>query len=151
MKNILDEAFEVTSGDRNLSYGHPLDNHTCTATLWMAYLKRKHGIDIPLSVRDVCWMNVLQKISRDANMEKRDNLIDACGWTRNVEMAEEEYIYRKDRPPDKYLCKDCMSIVETTEGVVNKRKICCECAGELATPAEAREITSCLWLKDKHE
>jgi len=90
MKTILTEADEVTSGDRNKSYGPPLDNHACTAALWIAYLKRKHGIDVPLTVRDVCWLNVLQKISRDANTEKRDNLIDVCGWARNIEMAEEE-------------------------------------------------------------
>lgn len=37
---ILDEAGRITSGDRNVDYGTPLDNHTCTAALWTAFLSR---------------------------------------------------------------------------------------------------------------
>ena len=88
-ETILDEAARITSGTRNKEYGEPKDNHKCTANLWNTYLTRKYAIyDIEISERDVCILNILQKISRDANMEKRDNLVDICGWARNIEMLD---------------------------------------------------------------
>ena len=87
-ETVLAEAARITSGTRNKEYGEPKDNHECTADLWNAYLERKHSIAIYLEPRDVCILNILQKISRDANMEKRDNLVDICGWARNIEMLD---------------------------------------------------------------
>jgi len=105
-KTILDEAAEITAGDRQKFYGHPRDNHGCTAALWSAYLLRRvqsrlremgeHPEDgrelehiLTLDARDVCWLNILQKASRDANLRKRDNLTDTAGYARNAEMVEE--------------------------------------------------------------
>jgi hypothetical protein len=87
-KTVLEEAKEVVDGERQHSYGHPKDNHGCTAVLWSAYISRKYDISLQLDARDVCWLNILQKASRDANMEKRDNLLDTCGYARNAEMCE---------------------------------------------------------------
>ena len=88
--NILVEAEEITSGARNRAYGHPKENHENTAAFWTAYMKRKYGADAPtLSGRDVCLMMILLKISRDANKETRDNLVDAAGYARNAEMIDE--------------------------------------------------------------
>jgi hypothetical protein len=36
----------------------------------------------------------LLKISRDANRPKRDNLVDIVGYTRNIEMIDEELVQR---------------------------------------------------------
>jgi hypothetical protein len=83
-ETILDEAARITSTDRNQSYGHPLDNHSRTAALWSAYL------GISLTARDVCWLNVLQKGSRDRHRPGRDNIVDGCGFLRNAEMVEDE-------------------------------------------------------------
>lgn len=88
-ETILEEAARITSEDRNLSYGHPADNHEATALFWRVYLKRKYNVIIPLSPRDVCWMDILQKISRDANQPKRDNVVDTAGFARNIEQIEE--------------------------------------------------------------
>jgi hypothetical protein len=88
-KTILEEAATITSGDRQRYYGHPSDNHGNTATFWSAYLNRKYGAAFRLTVRDVALMMVLLKISRDANAQKRDNLVDICGYTRNIEQDEE--------------------------------------------------------------
>jgi hypothetical protein len=88
--NVLAEAARVVSGDRQHSYGHPRENHGCTAVMWTAYLTRKYGADQhALDARDVCMLNALQKISRDANRPKRDNLIDVAGYMRNAEMIDE--------------------------------------------------------------
>ena len=110
VKTVLDEAAEVTSNDRRRYYGHPRDNHGCTADLWSAYLRRVLLASLPslglplddedtiravlpqlvaLGARDVCWLNILQKASRDANRPHRDNLVDCAGYARNAEMVEE--------------------------------------------------------------
>ena len=88
METVLEEAARITSADRNKSYGPPRDNHSRTAALWTAYLS---AIGCrPLDYRDVCWLNVLQKASRDAFCPKRDNLTDAIGFLRNIEMADND-------------------------------------------------------------
>lgn len=107
-RTILDEAAEITSGQRQTHYGHPRDNHGCTAALWTAYLVRRaqarlremqsrphdDGCELEhlltLDGRDVCMLNILQKASRDANLRVRDNLVDIAGYARNAEMVEEE-------------------------------------------------------------
>ena len=86
--SVLCEAARITSGDRNKYYGHPRDNHGCTAEMWQSYLSRKLGTDVELDARDVCMLNILQKVSRDANMPYRDNLVDICGYARNAELVE---------------------------------------------------------------
>jgi len=86
---ILQEAAEVTAGDRQKFYGHPKDNHGNTAALWGAYLTRRFGAGVTLDARDVCLMMALLKISRDANRRKRDNLVDIAGYARNAEMVDE--------------------------------------------------------------
>lgn len=83
-ETILAEADRITSTDRNVDYGHPLDNHTRTAALWSAYL------GVTITAREVCWMNVLQKGSRDRHLSKRDNLVDGAGFLRNAEMVDDE-------------------------------------------------------------
>ncbi len=87
---FLDEAAEIVNGDRNKFYGHPLDNHGCTADMWSAYLSRRFGVSVLVTPEDVCVLNILQKTSREANMPKRDNLVDIIGYSLNVEMIEDE-------------------------------------------------------------
>lgn len=87
MKNILEEANELVHGDRQNSYGHPLDNHSHTAEYWNVFLSRQKG---PLTAEDVCWLNILQKISRARFRKKRDNLTDTAGYAENIEMIWEE-------------------------------------------------------------
>lgn len=79
---VLDEAAAVVDGPRRADYGTPSENHGRTAALWSAYL------GIPITARQVCMLNVLQKISRDARAAKRDNLVDIAGYVRNVEMIQ---------------------------------------------------------------
>jgi hypothetical protein len=87
---VLEEATKVVNGARRHSYGHPLDNHGCTADLWTAFLRRKYGQCPTLSPEDVCWLNLLQKASREANRSKDDNLVDGIGYLMNIEMIQQE-------------------------------------------------------------
>jgi hypothetical protein len=88
-ESILDEARRVVDGPRRETYGHPRENHARTAAMWTAYLGKKLLPGATISMRDVCQLNSLQKISRDANAPHRDNLVDQAGWARNAEMVTE--------------------------------------------------------------
>lgn len=92
-ETILDEASRITRGDRQASYGTPLSNHGLTAELWSAYLVAE------ITPRDVCILNILQKISREARGPKRDNLVDIAGYARNAEMIEDEEARRDAGDP----------------------------------------------------
>lgn len=83
MTDILTEAQSIVDGPRRDDYGHPAVNHGRTAALWSAYL----GVEV--SARQVCMLNILQKVGRDAHREKRDNLVDIAGWARNAELVGE--------------------------------------------------------------
>ena len=99
-ETVLDEAARITSGDRNASYGHPLDNHSLTAEFWTGFLRRrgllKEGVS--LGYRDVCMLNIMQKVSRYTNGPTRDGLVDIAGFSRNIEMAEAKEAAARLRP-----------------------------------------------------
>ena len=82
-ETILEEASELVDGDRQEDYGHPIDNHTRTAKMWSALL----GVEV--TAEQVCLCMVALKLSRQCHKPKRDNLVDGCGYLRNVEMIEE--------------------------------------------------------------
>jgi len=93
---ILKQAQELVNGSRQADYGHPRDNHGCTAVFWSAFLTRRVGAQkkpyaLPIiNSRDVCRMMMLQKISRDANSPKDDNLVDIIGYALNAAMLDED-------------------------------------------------------------
>lgn len=83
-ETVLEEANRIVNGARGADYGTPLDNHTRTAGLFAAYL------GIPLTAEQVCFLNILQKISRGMNRVTRDTLVDIAGYAANVEMVQAE-------------------------------------------------------------
>lgn len=87
--SVLQEAQEIIHGERNESYGEPADNHSTTAHLFKVWYRRKYGVDVFFDADDVCWFNVFQKISREANCSRRDNLVDIAGYVGNIEMMQE--------------------------------------------------------------
>ena len=87
---VLEEATKVVLGARRDDYGHPIDNHGCTAALVEAYLKRRYG-SASFDAQDVCVFNVLQKVSRLANTpHHRDSLVDIAGYAQNIEMLDDD-------------------------------------------------------------
>ena len=74
--------------DRGQNYGPPEVNHACTADLWTTYLQRIGLLDDlqALTPRHVCMLNALQKISRDAERPKQDNVDDVAGYMENIGM-----------------------------------------------------------------
>jgi hypothetical protein len=90
--DLLKSAQEIVNGDRQRDYGHPAENHACTARLWAAYIYRRataNNVDYSFTFtsEDVCALNILQKISRLANTPTHtDSLRDIIGYALNWQM-----------------------------------------------------------------
>lgn len=55
--------------------------------MWSAYLSRKTGQSITLSAKDVCFLNILQKVSRCACGVTEDSVTDIAGYAKNVQLV----------------------------------------------------------------
>jgi len=85
---ILKEADGLINGDRNDTYGDPIDDFTTTADLWTTYIRRvvDRRQSSQLLPHDVAAMMLLLKVSRLMwTPETRDHWVDAigyaaCGW-----------------------------------------------------------------------
>lgn len=75
LQSILLEADALVNGPRRLDYGHPLDDYTRTAKMWSAIL----GHEVTAEQAALCMICV--KISRECNAPKRDNMVDAAGYS----------------------------------------------------------------------
>lgn len=83
-KSVLTEAEGLVHGDRNASYGHPLDDFRRTAKMWSAIL----GVEVQPEKVGLCMIAV--KLSRECHRPKRDNLVDIAGYAETVEWAKDE-------------------------------------------------------------
>lgn len=86
--DVLEEAITLINGERNSTYGDPLDDFHTTATFWQVYLSRtitaRGNLDI--KPHDVAIMMTLLKTARISwSPAKRDHWADlagycGCGW-----------------------------------------------------------------------
>lgn len=88
--NILEEANKLVHGERGEAYGHPSDDYQCTAGMWRLLIKRRYGIDVPLTDDFACLMMIAVKLSREAGKPKTDNLVDAAGYAECAQMCVEK-------------------------------------------------------------
>lgn len=94
-QEILEKAIDLTTGDRNKTYGSPLHNLTCMAMMVEAYLRGlgwSHN-GAPLDAVDMAVIMDLVKNSRIAmNKLHLDNYIDASAYSAIAgECAEKLY------------------------------------------------------------
>jgi len=82
--SALLEAHGLVHGNRQVDYGHPLDDFTKTATIWSAIL------GTPVSPEQVALCMVGVKISREVNRPKRDNRVDGAGYFETLDMVVAE-------------------------------------------------------------
>ena len=87
---VLEEAKQHITGDRNASYGPPTQDFKRTADMWTALLQLKLKPGERIRSQDVAWMMIMLKASRAQHSEKRDNYTDAagyagCGWECETE------------------------------------------------------------------
>lgn len=81
---ILNEAISLINGERNNTYGDPLEDFATTASFWQTYLSRTISLRGELDVRphDVAVLMSLLKIARMSwSPEKRDHWADLAGYT----------------------------------------------------------------------
>lgn len=94
-ETILQEAQRLVHGDRGATYGHPIEDYTCTGRMWAAILDRwlraQPGFNALPRLPDIdpriaALMMVAVKASREAHRPKRDNRTDMAGYAECVDM-----------------------------------------------------------------
>lgn len=86
--SVLVEADGLVHGDRNASYGHPLDDMSRTAGMVSAMLANK--LKEPLAAEDIAYIMACVKLSRQINKPKRDNMTDLAGYAECADWCIEE-------------------------------------------------------------
>jgi hypothetical protein len=91
-QNVLQEAERIVHGRGEKEYGHPRDNFQDEADGFSGYLHARGLLDRDkqLEPRDIAHFNILQKLMREGNSQKRDNLVDIAGYALTAERCEEE-------------------------------------------------------------
>jgi len=79
------EAVGLVYGDRWDAYGPPEANLGRIAALWAAYLGQ------PVTMRDVCQMMVLMKISRSRASGTHDTFVDQVAYSLLAENAPDPH------------------------------------------------------------
>lgn len=78
-ESILEEAQRLTHGDRAAAYGHPYDDYSRTAALWSVLLGGK--LTKPITAHEAALCMIAVKLSREIHTPKRDNMVDAAGYS----------------------------------------------------------------------
>lgn len=81
---ILEEARGLVHGQRQETYGHPLDDFTRTAAIWTAIL------GCPVTPEQVALCMVGLKISREYHRPGRDNRVDGAGYFATLDLVVSE-------------------------------------------------------------
>ena len=79
-EQLLAEAAQLVTGDRNATYGAPTGNFQDTATIWNVYLNHKLAEGQALTAGDVAAMMVGLKLARIKASPKKDNWADIAGY-----------------------------------------------------------------------
>lgn len=87
--NYADEAKKLVLGDRNSSYGSPIEDYSKTAKIWSGLLFHKLKPGIEITPKDAALMMVGLKLSREVHRHKPDNLIDGHGYLLVAQWIEE--------------------------------------------------------------
>jgi len=86
-QDILEEALEITRGDRQASYGPPDQDFARTAKMWEVILQscihiEEGSVTLEIEPRFVAMCMIALKLSRETHQRKRDNWVDIAGYSR---------------------------------------------------------------------
>lgn len=89
-EDVLAEAVQLITGDRNRTYGSPTQNFSDTAAIWSIILRNKLKDGQRIEPGEVASMMVGLKLARQPAQPKRDNWVDiagyaGCGYEADVE------------------------------------------------------------------
>jgi hypothetical protein len=83
--DIMKEAAKLVSHDRQSQYGHPVEHFTDVGRIWGSILR------IPdISPQKIGLMMTGLKIARESFKHKDDNLVDAIGYIKTVDIIERD-------------------------------------------------------------
>jgi len=88
-KSILVEAEKLVHGDRNATYGPPWEDYARTVGAFIALMGPDKKIS-EMTPRDGMMFMVCVKLSREINLPKRDNCVDAAGYLECIQWAKDE-------------------------------------------------------------
>lgn len=80
--DILEEALQITSGDRQAAYGPPDQDFRRTADMWSALFRSMLRDGVAFEPFHVAQAMILLKMSRQLHQRKRDNWVDTAGYAR---------------------------------------------------------------------
>jgi hypothetical protein len=81
-KDILLEAYEITTGDRQNSYGPPDQDFRRTADMWTGLFRDMLKDGVAFKPFHIAQAMILLKMSRQLHQRKSDNWIDCVGYAR---------------------------------------------------------------------
>lgn len=79
-RQILETAAAAVCGDRNASYGPPMEDFATQAAMMSAYLSRTNKRPVRVTASDIAALMAIVKIARQAHTPKADNWIDLAGY-----------------------------------------------------------------------
>ena len=87
--NVENTAIALVNGDRQASYGKPIDDFSRTAGMMSAIGFRFSDPSTNtlrlIEAKDIPIFMMLIKLSREVHKHKDDNLIDICGYVKTLE------------------------------------------------------------------
>lgn len=89
----LMKGHKLVHGDRGNNYGHPYEDFGRTVAAVNAFLG--HKFKEPLGPEDIPLIMLCVKLSRESNLSKPDNLVDAAGYIETWWMVKKVQEYAK--------------------------------------------------------
>lgn len=94
-RTVLDKAKALVHGDRNASYGHPIEDFSRTAEMLNGLFRDKLIPGDGFAPADIPKIMICVKLSRTMAARRQDNWTDIAGYAETGDWVEETL---EDRP-----------------------------------------------------